>query len=165
MGPSGAGKSTLLNCLAGRLTTGVTGDISVNGSKVDPVKFRRNIAYVMQEVSEATRCGCWLLAVGCYLLLLAVAAVGCFRLATIQLQRLYPQHHNTTSIPSVYPPELTASLELTYPSTHYMPVSPPPPHRTRSSPRPPCGRHSRSRRVCGSPRARRRRSAIRSWTT
>lgn len=51
MGPSGAGKSTLLNCLAGRLTTGVTGDISVNGSKVDPVKFRRNIAYVMQEVS------------------------------------------------------------------------------------------------------------------
>jgi ABC-type multidrug transport system ATPase subunit len=67
MGPSGAGKSTLLNCLAGRLTTGVTGDITVNGSKVDPVKFRRNIAYVMQEVSEATRYGCCLLSVVCCL--------------------------------------------------------------------------------------------------
>lgn len=52
MGPSGAGKSTLLNCLAGRVSgKNVTGTIMVNGSKVDPVKFRRRIAYVMQEDS------------------------------------------------------------------------------------------------------------------
>ena len=52
MGPSGAGKSTLLNCLAGRISgKNVTGTIMVNGRKVDPVKFRRRIAYVMQEDS------------------------------------------------------------------------------------------------------------------
>jgi len=53
MGPSGAGKSSLLNILAGRIVDGggktVTGDVSVNGAPIDPVKFRKRIAYVMQE--------------------------------------------------------------------------------------------------------------------
>jgi len=53
MGPSGAGKSTLLNIIAGRLRSQgkavVGGDVFVNGEKVDPVLFRKKIAYVMQE--------------------------------------------------------------------------------------------------------------------
>lgn len=53
MGPSGAGKSTLLNIIAGRLRSQgkavVGGDVFVNGEKIDPVLFRKKIAYVMQE--------------------------------------------------------------------------------------------------------------------
>lgn len=53
MGPSGAGKSSLLNILAGRQRSGgsveVTGTIMANGKPVDPQKFRKRIAYVMQE--------------------------------------------------------------------------------------------------------------------
>jgi ABC-type multidrug transport system ATPase subunit len=53
MGPSGAGKSSLLNVLAGRSSTrlgiSVTGDVSVAGKKINPVKFRQQIAYVMQD--------------------------------------------------------------------------------------------------------------------
>eukprot|EP00658_Telonema_sp_P-2_P061738 TRINITY_DN5040_c0_g1_i12.p1 TRINITY_DN5040_c0_g1~~TRINITY_DN5040_c0_g1_i12.p1 ORF type:complete len:610 (+),score=130.43 TRINITY_DN5040_c0_g1_i12:203-2032(+) len=50
MGPSGAGKSTMLNLLAGRLPRdGVSGSIRVNGREIDPVDFRSQVAYVMQE--------------------------------------------------------------------------------------------------------------------
>ena len=55
MGPSGAGKSSLLNIIAGRIKTRgavtVTGDVTVNGSKVEPAALSRRIAYVMQEDS------------------------------------------------------------------------------------------------------------------
>jgi len=56
LGPSGAGKSTLLNILAGRMNTSAKGlyfrgDVSCNGTRVDPVRVRSNIAYVMQEDS------------------------------------------------------------------------------------------------------------------
>lgn len=53
MGPSGAGKSSLLNVLAGRSATSkdvkITGTVTVAGKKVDPVQFRKRIAYVMQD--------------------------------------------------------------------------------------------------------------------
>lgn len=53
MGPSGAGKSSLLNVLAGRSASNghveVSGTITVAGKKIDPVKFRQSIAYVMQD--------------------------------------------------------------------------------------------------------------------
>jgi ABC-type multidrug transport system ATPase subunit/ABC-type multidrug transport system permease subunit len=55
LGPSGSGKSSLLNVLSGRSSSsaadGITvkGHIEVAGMKIDPVKFRKNIAYVMQE--------------------------------------------------------------------------------------------------------------------
>uniref|UniRef100_A0A7S1CKF3 ABC transporter domain-containing protein n=1 Tax=Bicosoecida sp. CB-2014 TaxID=1486930 RepID=A0A7S1CKF3_9STRA len=53
MGPSGAGKSTLLNILAGRLRAGgrnrVSGELHANGRVVDPLLFRKRIAYVLQE--------------------------------------------------------------------------------------------------------------------
>jgi ABC-type multidrug transport system ATPase subunit len=53
MGPSGAGKSSLLNVLAGRSSSaaGITieGKITVGGKVINPVTFRKNIAYVMQD--------------------------------------------------------------------------------------------------------------------
>jgi len=53
IGPSGAGKSSLLNVLAGRVSSGgahtVQGDVRVNGKLINPLTFRKNIAYVMQE--------------------------------------------------------------------------------------------------------------------
>jgi len=53
LGPSGAGKSSLLNVLAGRNSTRgkikVTAYVEVGGQPVDPVSFRRNVAYVMQD--------------------------------------------------------------------------------------------------------------------
>lgn len=53
MGPSGSGKSSLLNVLAGRSSssgdTKISGKVLVQGSQVDPVVFRKNIAYVMQD--------------------------------------------------------------------------------------------------------------------
>ena len=53
MGPSGAGKSTLLNIIAGRLRSQgkkvVEGSVFANGNKIEPFKFRKQIAYVMQE--------------------------------------------------------------------------------------------------------------------
>eukprot|EP01038_Epipyxis_sp_PR26KG_P005004 gene5004-6989_t len=53
MGPSGAGKSSLLNVLAGRSsstsTTFIDGLITVGGKEINPVAFRKNIAYVMQD--------------------------------------------------------------------------------------------------------------------
>jgi ABC-type multidrug transport system ATPase subunit len=53
MGPSGAGKSSLLNVLAGRSSSAagisISGNVMVGGTKVNPVSFRKNIAYVMQD--------------------------------------------------------------------------------------------------------------------
>eukprot|EP01039_Chlorochromonas_danica_P003569 gene3569-3908_t len=53
MGPSGAGKSSLLNVLAGRSCSAagiqIDGRICVGGQEIDPVAYRRNIAYVMQD--------------------------------------------------------------------------------------------------------------------
>lgn len=55
LGPSGAGKSSLLNVLAGRSSSRVTAGIDikarmyVDGQLVNPVAFRRNVAYVMQD--------------------------------------------------------------------------------------------------------------------
>lgn len=55
LGPSGSGKSSLLNVLAGRSTAvdglTITHEITVGGKLIDPVSFRRNVAYVMQEDS------------------------------------------------------------------------------------------------------------------
>jgi ABC-type multidrug transport system ATPase subunit len=53
MGPSGSGKSSLLNVLAGRSASGggvkITGTVKVGGTKVNPVEYRTQIAYVMQD--------------------------------------------------------------------------------------------------------------------
>lgn len=53
MGPSGAGKSSLLNVLAGRSSPGsgisIEGKVTVGGKVINPVAFRKNIAYVMQD--------------------------------------------------------------------------------------------------------------------
>jgi ABC-type multidrug transport system ATPase subunit/ABC-type multidrug transport system permease subunit len=57
MGPSGSGKTTLLNILAGRAGKGsikgseLTGDISLDGRIIDPIKERNEFAYVMSEDS------------------------------------------------------------------------------------------------------------------
>ncbi|GMI21589.1 hypothetical protein TrCOL_g7401 [Triparma columacea] len=53
LGTSGSGKSSLLNILAGRMsstsTVLVEGAVSVDGQLIDPVDYRKNIAYVMQD--------------------------------------------------------------------------------------------------------------------
>ena len=55
MGPSGSGKTTLLNILAGRAGKAsikgseLTGDISLDGTIIDPIKERNRYAYVMSE--------------------------------------------------------------------------------------------------------------------
>ena len=53
MGPSGAGKSSLLNVLAGRSAAAenisISGNVYVGGAAINPVNFRKNIAYVMQD--------------------------------------------------------------------------------------------------------------------
>jgi ABC-type lipoprotein export system ATPase subunit len=53
MGPSGAGKSSLLNVLAGRSSPApgisIEGKVEVGGKVINPVAFRKNIAYVMQD--------------------------------------------------------------------------------------------------------------------
>ena len=55
LGPSGAGKSSLLNILAGRSTSvdnlDISHKITVGGKTINPVSFRSNISYVMQEDS------------------------------------------------------------------------------------------------------------------
>lgn len=55
LGPSGAGKSSLLNVLAGRSAKAdgiaIDGKICVGGRVINPVTFRKNIAYVMQDDS------------------------------------------------------------------------------------------------------------------
>ena len=49
----GAGKSSLLNVLAGRSTSNskihVEGKVKVGGHIINPVSYRKNIAYVMQD--------------------------------------------------------------------------------------------------------------------
>jgi ABC-type multidrug transport system ATPase subunit len=53
MGPSGGGKSSLLNVLAGRSASvgdiNISGLIKVGGKEINPVTYRRQIAYVMQD--------------------------------------------------------------------------------------------------------------------
>ena len=53
LGPSGSGKSSLLNVLAGRSASAtgiaVNGKIKHGGIAIDPVAYRQNIAYVMQD--------------------------------------------------------------------------------------------------------------------
>eukprot|EP00928_Gymnodinium_smaydae_P029715 TRINITY_DN22300_c0_g1_i1.p1 TRINITY_DN22300_c0_g1~~TRINITY_DN22300_c0_g1_i1.p1 ORF type:complete len:682 (+),score=91.49 TRINITY_DN22300_c0_g1_i1:46-2046(+) len=54
LGPSGSGKSTLMNVLAGRQKVSAagmtfTGAITAGGRVIDPVDFRSNVAYVMQD--------------------------------------------------------------------------------------------------------------------
>ena len=53
IGASGAGKTSLLNILAGRLQgasrSAITGEIFLNGEKVDPRNLGGDIAYVMQH--------------------------------------------------------------------------------------------------------------------
>ena len=55
MGPSGSGKSSLLNVLSGRSSSAgnikVGGKVQVGEQVINPVEFRRNIAYVMQDDS------------------------------------------------------------------------------------------------------------------
>ena len=57
MGPSGSGKTTLLNILAGRAgkasikKSELTGEISLDGRIIDPVKERNEFAYVMSDDS------------------------------------------------------------------------------------------------------------------
>ncbi len=53
MGPSGAGKSSLLNVLAGRSAPApgihIEGKVEVGEKVINPVAYRKNIAYVMQD--------------------------------------------------------------------------------------------------------------------
>eukprot|EP00428_Durinskia_dybowskii_P079522 CAMPEP_0170435268 /NCGR_PEP_ID=MMETSP0117_2-20130122/43508_1 /TAXON_ID=400756 /ORGANISM="Durinskia baltica, Strain CSIRO CS-38" /LENGTH=533 /DNA_ID=CAMNT_0010695207 /DNA_START=62 /DNA_END=1660 /DNA_ORIENTATION=- len=53
LGPSGAGKSSLLNVLAGRSASTnniqIDGTVRVGNQTINPVKFRKHIAYVMQD--------------------------------------------------------------------------------------------------------------------
>lgn len=60
LGPSGSGKSSLLNVLAGRSASSgpvrITGHVKVDGQPIDPVKFRKNIAYVMQDDALMATC-------------------------------------------------------------------------------------------------------------
>jgi ABC-type multidrug transport system ATPase subunit len=57
IGPSGCGKSTLLNILSGRMApdsvsnSKLTGTVSLNGVKIDPVEYKQRFAYVMAEDS------------------------------------------------------------------------------------------------------------------
>ncbi|XP_049868321.1 ATP-binding cassette subfamily G member 4-like [Pectinophora gossypiella] len=49
LGPSGAGKSSLLNILAGYVSNGVSGKISVNGHARDMQIFKKLCSYIMQD--------------------------------------------------------------------------------------------------------------------
>ena len=53
LGPSGSGKSTMLNVLAGRVVGGagtrIAGHVSLDGVPISPARYRKKIAYVMQD--------------------------------------------------------------------------------------------------------------------
>eukprot|EP00299_Pterocystis_sp_00344_P019144 c9525_g1_i1.p1 GENE.c9525_g1_i1~~c9525_g1_i1.p1 ORF type:complete len:599 (+),score=142.03 c9525_g1_i1:29-1825(+) len=53
LGPSGSGKTSLLNLLAGRISrtsrNEMSGEVTINDNAIEPVKYRRKIAYVMQD--------------------------------------------------------------------------------------------------------------------
>lgn len=49
IGPSGAGKSTLLDILTGYTTKITSGTIKINGRCRDIRRFRRQVAYIMQD--------------------------------------------------------------------------------------------------------------------
>mmetsp|Transcript_39777 Transcript_39777/g.77307 ORF Transcript_39777/g.77307 Transcript_39777/m.77307 type:complete len:550 (-) Transcript_39777:511-2160(-) len=51
LGPSGAGKTTLMHALSGRLGHPFEGRVMANGEDINPVQFRKNIAFVLQEES------------------------------------------------------------------------------------------------------------------
>lgn len=55
LGPSRAGKTSLLNVLAGRVFSSskinISASVKVGGKEINPVTFRKQIAYVMQEDS------------------------------------------------------------------------------------------------------------------
>src|SRR5690349_17078125 len=50
MGPTGSGKTTILGILAGRVQTGVSGNILVNGRQISADKhYKRRVAYILQD--------------------------------------------------------------------------------------------------------------------
>ncbi|XP_017777777.1 PREDICTED: ATP-binding cassette sub-family G member 1-like [Nicrophorus vespilloides] len=49
LGPSGAGKSTLLNALSGFNTTGMKGDIIINGKRNNMQWYRKRCSYIPQD--------------------------------------------------------------------------------------------------------------------
>ena len=52
MGPSGSGKTTLLNCLSGRFQknlTKVSGQVLINGRKIESVNYKAMIGFVPQD--------------------------------------------------------------------------------------------------------------------
>lgn len=49
MGSSGAGKSTLLNCLSGRVSTGLHGEVTLNGVPITPQLCKEFSCFVQQE--------------------------------------------------------------------------------------------------------------------
>mmetsp|Transcript_2050 Transcript_2050/g.4102 ORF Transcript_2050/g.4102 Transcript_2050/m.4102 type:complete len:616 (-) Transcript_2050:497-2344(-) len=49
IGPSGAGKTTLMHTLSGRAGRSYQGRVLANGCEVNPIEFRKSLAFVMQE--------------------------------------------------------------------------------------------------------------------
>lgn len=49
MGSSGAGKSTLLNCLSGRVSTGLRGEVEMNGMSCTPQLCKELSCFIQQE--------------------------------------------------------------------------------------------------------------------